>query len=291
MQGSLCQANGVLYVGRHVKSASVTAFDLDGRLLQCIARFKDENAGRSSASGICVDGDHRLWVADGPGGCVRGFTLFGQQIAHLGADAGCDATREDRRGVLGTPVDVLATGEDEELVLVVASAGIRRHAVQVLDPNGARTLSLRPLGDPHGKFQEVCALAVRGIKDLLVLEARTPRIQVFRGGDFHYSITLPQGESHGRPRATAVTPEGHVAVAFAGGTRGIAVFDDEGRVVQEVARTGENDGQVEDPCGLAMMPRDGAQAARVFVLDRYGDRVQVYTLDGNCYGAFPALVS
>lgn len=287
MQGSLCQANGVLYVGRHAKSASITAFDLDGRLLQRIVDFKDEAVGRSSASGICVDADHRLWVADGPAGCVRGFTLFGQQIAHLGADDG----EEDQRGALGVPVDVLTTGEEEELVLVVASAGIRRHAVQVLDPSGGRTLSLRPLGDPHGRFQEVCALATRGEKELLVLESKAPRIQVFRGGDFHFSIPLPQGLGQGRARAMSVAPDGRIVVALGGPAAGVIVLDDEGRVLNQVALTGEADGQVEDPCGLAIVPRDGAQAERVFVLDRFGDRVQVFTLDGSCYGAFPALVS
>ncbi|MCP5021239.1 MAG: hypothetical protein GY930_05630 [bacterium] len=287
MQGSLCQANGVLYVGRHAKSASITAFDLDGRLLQRIADFKDETVGRSSASGICVDADHRLWVADGPAGSVRGFTLFGKQIAHLGADA----REEDQRGALGVPVDVLATGEDEELVLVVASAGIRRHAVQVLDPGGGRTLSLRPLGDPHGRFQEVCALAARGGKELLVLESKVARIQVFRGGDFYFSIPLPQGSDQGRPRAMSVAPNGRIVVALGGPAAGVVVLDDEGCVFNQVALTGEAEGQVEDPCGLAIAPRDGAQAERVFVLDRFGDRVQVFTLDGNCYGAFPALVS
>jgi hypothetical protein len=291
MQGSLCQANGVLYVGRHAKSASITAFDLDGRLLQNIANFRDEGVGRSSASGVCVDADHRLWVADGPGGCVRGFTLFGKQIAHLGAEADPNHTQEDLRGFLGTPVDVLATGEDEELVLVVGSAGVRRHAVQVLDPNGGRTLSLRPLGDPHGHFQEVCGLAARGEQELLVLESRTPRIQVFRGGHYHFSIPLPEGDRQGGPRALAITPDGHVAVAYGGGLMGILVVNDDGRVLQSVASSGVADGQVEDPCGLAMIPREGLQPARLFVLDRYGDRVQVFTLDGICYGAFPALVS
>ncbi len=289
MQGSLCQAGGVLYVGRHAKSASVTAFDLDGRLLQGIAEFRDGDAGRSSASGICVDEDHRLWVADGPGGCVRGFTLFGKQIAHLGTEIQGDPV--DRRGALGTPVDVLASGADEEMVLVVASEGIRRHAVQVLDPEGGRTLSLRPLGDPHGRFQGVCALAARGEKELLVLESGVPRIQVFRGGHFHFSIPVDPGREGGRARALAITPEGLVAVAFGGGDAGVRVFDDNGRVVQRVAQGGSGEGQVEDACGLAVMPRDGAQPARVFVLDRYGDRVQVFTLDGHCYGAFPALVS
>ncbi|MCA9002086.1 MAG: hypothetical protein KDB61_09195, partial [Planctomycetes bacterium] len=108
-------------------------------------------------------------------------------------------------------------------------------------------------------------------------------------GNYHFSIPLPSDDSVGRPRALAVTPGGRVAVAFAQG--GVMVLEDSGRVVRRPAGFGPEEGQVEDPCGLAIMPRDGAQPARLFVLDRYGDRVQVFSLEGGCYGAFPALVS
>ncbi|MEZ6019356.1 MAG: hypothetical protein R3F17_04405, partial [Planctomycetota bacterium] len=193
MHGSMCAHAGVLYVGRHAKSAQITAYDLDGRLLRRIAEYRDEHAGRSSAAGLSLDADHRLWVADQAAGVLRGFTLFGVQVAEIRQEQG----GADVAGELGEPVAVLALGSDDELVLTVASAGRRRHAVQVLEPAGGRSLSLRPDGDPEGRFEDVLGLASRGSRDLLVLEGSPRRVQVFRGGNFHFSIALDEIPGHG----------------------------------------------------------------------------------------------
>lgn len=287
MHGSLCLAHGVLYVGRHAQSAAVTAYDLDGRRLQTIASFRDEEAGRSSAAGLSVDADHRLWVADHGAGHVRGYSLFGVEVVRLPSES----REDDRAGALGRPVDVLALGSDEELVLVVASSGRRRHAVQVLEPEGARQLSLRPLGDPQGRFEDVVAIAARGERELLVLEAAARRIQVFRGGHFHFSIDLRGVIGEAWPSALAVSSEGHIAIAASGPDGGVWLCDDNGRALGQVAQAGEEEGQVQDVCAVAFEAADGLQPARWFVMDRTGDRVQVFTHEGRCYGAFPALVS
>ncbi|HPF14880.1 MAG TPA: hypothetical protein PLJ12_11470 [Planctomycetota bacterium] len=287
MYGGLCEAGGVLYVGRHAKSASVTAFDLDGHPIRTIVRFQDAKAGRSAATGLSLDHDHRLWIADGPAGCVRGYTLFGVQVVCLEPAT----ERRDQVGDLGYPVATLALGEDEDMVLVVASGGRRRHAVQVLHTVRGTNLSLRPLRDPEGRFEEVCAIAARGTRELLVLEAAAARIQVFRGGDYHFSIPLHEAGPGARPSCMVVAPDGHVVVGFGGERSSVWVFDDEGRRIACIAEGGREDGQVEDPCALALAPSQGLQPARVFVMDAFGDRVQVFTLQGVCYGAFPALVS
>ncbi len=292
MHGSLCLAHGVLYVGRHAKSASVTAYDLDGRRLQTIANFRDERTGRSSAAGLSVDADRRLWVADHGGARVLAFSLFGVEVVHLPSAS----SEADRPGALGRPVDVLALGSDEELVVVVASGGRRRHAVQVMEPDGGRHLSLRPLGDPQARFEEVVALAPRGEKELLVLEAAARRVQIFRGGHFHYSVDLQPLLDDAWPSALAVTPEGSMAVAARqepGGQHpgGVWLLDDNGRVEAQIAAAGPGEGQVQDASALAFEPADGLQPARWFVMDQTGDRVQVFTVEGRCYGAFPALVS
>ena len=287
MHGALCLFHGVLYVGRHAKSATVTAFDLDGRRLQRIASFRDERAGRSSAAGLSVDADHRLWVADSGAGRVRGYSLFGVEVVSLVSES----TQEDRAGTLGRPVDVLALGSDEELVLVVASSGRRRHAVQVLQPTGGQQLSLRPLGDPQGRFENVVAVAARGERELLVLEAGARRIQVFRGGNYHYSIDLRDVVGEAWPSALCLTPDGDWIVAATGPRGGVWMGKDHGQRAQTLATHGTGEGQVEDPCALALEPAYGVQPARLFVMDQLGDRVQVFTLEGVCYGAFSALVS
>ena len=106
MYGSLTVHEGVLYVGRQAKTAWVYSYDLDGRPLQTCFSFCDEEGGMSSASGMSMDDDHRLWVADQPAGLVRAFTLFGIQVACVGDPDGARAL--DARGVLGAPADVVA---------------------------------------------------------------------------------------------------------------------------------------------------------------------------------------
>ena len=84
MQGSLAMHKGSLFVGRYEKTAHVAVFDLGGHRLAGGFSFCDEAIGRSSASGLSVDEDRRIWIADEPAGRVRTFTLFGAEVGGLG---------------------------------------------------------------------------------------------------------------------------------------------------------------------------------------------------------------
>ena len=200
MYGSLTLHDGVLYVGRQAKTAWVSSYDLDGRPLQTCFSFCDETQGRSSASGLAMDDDHRLWVADQPAGVVRAFTLFGVQVACVGDPE--ETRSRDARGVLGAPADVLALGSDDELTLVIASHGHRRHALQLFHAHQGRVQSLHPLGDPRGVFRGLSGLAQAG-EGLYAAEEGAGRIQVFRSGDFHYSLPVLDG------RGRSVGPVAH----------------------------------------------------------------------------------
>ena len=76
MHGSLTCSSGVLYVGRAAKTAWVSSFDLDGRALETHFSYRESRDGQSGADGLSMDTDRRLWIADGPAGKVRAFTLF-----------------------------------------------------------------------------------------------------------------------------------------------------------------------------------------------------------------------
>lgn len=291
MHGNLCHRAGVLYVGRHRRDAWVAAYDLDGRPLRSGFRFLDEVAGRSAVRGLAIDGDHRLWVADAPAGQLRAFTLFGQQVAAVGEDGDQDP---DQAGLIGAPVGVLASGADEELELWVASAGARRHALHRLRPAQGSSVSLRPEGDPRGRFQRLAGLARCGPR-IYALEAGRARVQVYRGLEHHYNLDLgrlTRGDS--RPSAIATLEDGRLVVALEGEHGGLVLLRQDGGEERLLAGPGDDTGQVAHPCALAVVGESELQdggASRIFCLDRDGERVQVFTPDGVCYGAFPELVS
>lgn len=282
MQGALAHRNGILYVGRHAKTASVRCYDLDGHPLEGGFDFRDAGSGRSSVSGLAVDEDHRVWVADEPAGRVRLFTLFGRELLSLG---GGPDEREDRTGGLGRPVDVAVRGIDDELELLVASGGTRRHALQVFHPETARVRSLRPQGDPHGRFRDLRGLAALG-RLVYASEARPGRVQVFRDGEFHFQFAVRASGARAEPLAVAPLRDGRVVVAVGGETSGLLLYDGAGRLLRPLADAGPGSGEVAQPADVAVVEGASDRTTRVAVIDRDGERVQVFALDGRCYGAF-----
>jgi hypothetical protein len=294
MHGALALSAGVLYVGRSAKTATVQAHDLDGRALGTCFEFRDEERGRSSVAGLDVDADHRVWVADDAAGKLRGFTLFGRPVVELG---GSPADLSDVRGAPGSPVAVRARGSDDEFALLVASGGRRRYALQWFRPGDARVRALASLGDPEQSFDDLSDVhwsvgaGADGLERELVVacERRARRLQLFRDGRFVHAIALL-----GRPEAAARLADGRLVVALGddaghgnGGAGAVVLLAADGRVVRTLAGPGE----VVHPSSIAVLPGDDDSETRLWVLDREGARVQLFTLDGRGWGAFPALAA
>ena len=282
MDGALHIHQGVLYVGLHAKTAQVRSFDLDGNPLETHFSFKDPETGRSSVCGLTVDQDHRVWVADAAAARLRAFTLVGREIATV------EGNQRERAG-LGRPSDVCSRGEDDELIITVASSGRRRHAVHELHPASGRMHSLRPLGDPEGHFADVCDLSQEG--DLLyVCERRARRVQVFRAGAFHYSIALAGLAPRSEPCAVAPAGGGRLLVAFTGrnerAASGLVLLASSGKLLRVIAESERLDSELEGPCDVAVEAAASDRQTRVAVLDRAAQRLQIFSLEGRCFGAF-----
>ena len=318
MHGGLALKAGVLFVGRCSESARVAPFDLDGRRLG--PGFTIDGRGtRAGISGLAVDDDRRLWIADSASACLRGFTAFGRELGVVGSGDALDVGGIEVTAQLGRPVDVVVRGTDVDQELIVVSGGSQRHALRVLplDKHAGRArpaASLRPLGDPRGSFLELTAVDWRA-DEVWILEAgavggsgregaagggSAGRIQVFRHGDYHYSLALggPQecgraaaeGPGAGRPEGLALLADGRALVAFGGEDRsGLVLLDAGGRRLSVVARAGKEDGCVWEPTRLAVEEGVPRGSTRVAVMDCDGDRVQVFSLAGRCYGAFQEL--
>lgn len=290
MHGSLALHRGTLYVGRWAKTAHVSSYDLDGAPLEAGFSFRDDEVGHSTVSGLAVDDDRHLWLADTPAQRVRLFTLFGAEIGGMGVgpeDLPMDLV-EDRPGEVRRPVDVVVEGDSDAVKVVVASGGVCRHAVQVFGGSGRLVDSLRPGGDPRGVFRGVSGVGLQG-RLIAVAETQAGRVQVFRDHDFHFAFSLDMAGEPFLPTAVAPLADGRIVVAHCGAASGITLTAPDGSVLRVLAARGEKEGQVIDPSDLVVEAAADDSSSRVLVIDRDGDRVQVFTLEGRCYGTFPGL--
>lgn len=293
MQGGLTFHAGVLWVGRHALTAEVASYDLDGRPLETSFKFRDERVGRSSVLGLDVDSDRRIWVADGAAGRVRCFTLFGVEVASVGDSEEDLARGVDKHGTIGTPCDVRVAGSDDDTVVVVASTGRRRHALQVMHVASGRSRSIAPLGEPESPFRRIHGIDLHE-NELCVCEAGARRIQVFEGevtGRLVFRFAFDVPEALGVPEAVLAVGDGRFVVATAEEASGVHVFDASGRHLTQLAgdearpRASFGDAAVDHPCALALERGASDRASRLCVLDADGERVQMFSLDGRSYGS------
>ena len=286
MQGSLSLVRGVLYVGRHELTAHVRPYDLDGRALGPGFSFRGPDGEPARASGLAVDEDHHVWVADGAAGRVRVFNLFGRECGGLGAPGG------DARGALSSVTDVCLMpppdGEHRQgdgFTLVTSRAQPLRHALQVFEPDGRWVQSLRPEGDPRGRFRGLRRVVSDG-KLIWACDARAGVVQVFRDLEFHFLFKVPV-RAGGRFEPTAVAPleDGRMILATGGTDSSLLLLDASGRLLRVLAEAGHEAGEVFEPEDIALEEDSGDRSRRLAVIDRDADRVQVFTVEGRCHGA------
>lgn len=305
MHGSLVLAGGVLYVGRHEKTAHVQLFDLHGRELPGGFSFRDPERARSEASALVVDDDRRIWVADTPAHRVRAFNLFGVEIDALAADPAelerrrSPASERDAGDAPGVPAAPAALalwpgfgGVADRLALVVGSAGRRRHGLQVFDLESKQLLSsLRPQGRADGFFRGVRSISVREGR-LYACEQGQRGVQVFRNDAYHFTLDPlsrlrdPDGLE---TMAVEELASGRLLWLQGGRESALRLLEPDGRELRRIAGDGTEEGALSDPSAMVVAPGDEEFRTRVAVIDREGDRVQVFSLQGHCLGAFEGL--
>lgn len=280
--GSLALRSGILYVARHEGEAQVRPYDLDGHALGPGFALRGPEEERCALGGIDVDSDHQVWLADRANARVRSFTLFGRASRTFGAPS---SGSDDVRGSLHSLSDVaVQESDDDELRLVVASGGWRRHAVQVFRDDGRCVVSLRPEGDPLAHFHGAVRVAARG-RWIYVCETLAGRVQVFRDDEFHFAFRLPVRHG-GRFEPVALAPlEGNRMVIATGGADGaLLLVDGAGRLMRVLAERGDERARVRDVGDVVAADGASERETRVAVIDRDSERVQVFTLEGLCHG-------
>ena len=284
--GSLSLRNGVLYVARHERTAHVRPYDLDGRALGPGFSFRGPLGEPCGLGGIEVDSDHQVWIADALSGNVRAFTLFGRESTVLRSREGA---RDDARGSFAQVCDVALHETDDERLVLVASGGWRRHALQLLRSDGSFVDSLRPEGSPLKRFHALTRVAHAG-RWTLACEAGAARVQVFRDFDFHFAFQLSvRNGLKLEPIAVAPLSDGRSVVAVGGDESALLLVDAAGRLQRVLAGHGAGHGEVEHPGDVVVEDLGGSGVPRIAVIDRDAERVQVFTLEGRCHGELEGL--
>ncbi|MCY2960864.1 MAG: hypothetical protein NTY35_11915 [Planctomycetota bacterium] len=277
---SLSARHGVLWVARWGPSWRVVPHDFDGRELSPGFVVPPENGTRAAIASIAVDEDRRVWVVDTEAQRVRAFTAFGRELAGLPRGHG------DRVGSIAEAVAVDASGVEASAQLVIASSGARRHALHLARGESLAAVSLRPRDVAEG-FAGLgrVAFGVRGL--VYACEPSSGLVLAWREGEFHFAFRAPEGRA---PIAVRALDDGRMVVASAGDDGGaVHLVDAAGRLLRTLARGGEGEGLVTDPEDLAVEFVAGSERrTRVVVADAAGARLQVFNLEGDCYGAFGA---
>src|SRR5262245_4741650 len=287
MHGSLALARGLLLVGEQAKTARVRVFDLGGRALDLGFSFRDPLAGRSAVGGLAVDGDSTILVADTPADRVRRFSFFGREVGGIGAALQGAPAEPLLPGLVTRPVDVEVRGDRDQGWVAIACGGERRHAVQLFDPELCFQSSLSSFGESARPFHGVCRLAAGA--DLLYVAEGTGRcVQVFRSTAFLFAfhLTDARGERF-EPSALAPAGDGRLVVGCRTPRSALFLVDGAGRPLRTLASEGESEGAVLAPSDAVLEPGADDRHGRLFVIDRDGTRVQVFTLEGICQGSIP----
>ena len=285
-QGSLSLRGGVLWVARQARRAHVQPFDLDGRALGPGFSFAGAGGGALALGGIEVDSDRQLWSVDGRAGAVRAFSVFGRESASF---VGAPLERDDARGVLAGASDLALHETDHALEVLVACGGARRHGLALLRADGRLVASLRPLGDPRGRFGDIARVVQHG-PWTYVCERGARRVQVFRDFEFHFSFRIELGSlERPEPVALAALPDGRLLIALAGAGTALVLTDGVGRVHAVLAAIGEGHGELRDVGDIAVEAGADERSGRVAVIDRDAERLAVFDLAGRSLGDFPSL--
>ena len=232
------------------------------------------------------------------------------QIVGLGQGAG--------PGQLNAPRNMAAL---EDGTLVVADSG--NHRIQLFTPDGqplrewGSSCDLYVDGQPgcvdpdgsgplalgDGQLREPWGVAIGPDGNIYVADTWNHRIVVFdREGNFLRkwgSFVTTDGEAIGGqdgfwgPRAITFDGAGNLYVSDTGNKR-VVVFSSAGEFLGQTGGGGVVPGRLDEPVGLAMVPRgDGVPGGELYVADTWNRRVQVFdvsftdTLSGGGSGGDP----
>jgi YD repeat-containing protein len=226
----------------------------------------------SYPSGVELDVEGDLWVADRNNHRVQRFAPDGELVSQLGS-----LGTED--GQLKYPSDIAVTGEGEILVLDRGNARVQLFSAagQFLDKFGSKGTGDGQFTSPFNILgPEGIAIAPSG--EIWVTDTYAGRVQRFDPEGQFIEVVGSKGEAEGqlgRPTGIDIGPDGRVWVADSQYNR-VSVFDEEGEFLFRFGSTGTGEGQFTYPEAVEVDAK-----GNVWVGERGNDRVQLFDAEGT----------
>ncbi|MFL5339350.1 MAG: NHL repeat-containing protein [Gemmataceae bacterium] len=240
-------------------TARIQAYDLSGKYIGITWTTPDYRNGRPS--GLGIDRDGNLIVADSHYHCFRIYTADGAELRKYGGEAGSEP------GQFGYVSDVV---QDADGYFYVSEFG-QNDRITKMDIDGKVVKTWGKAGTAPGEFQRARALALGPDGNLYVADAINNRVQVFtREGEFVRAF----GESGGEPGQMrypydlAFGPDGSLYVVEHENCR-VQKFTADGRPLGCWGGPGREPGRLANPWAL-VVDRKG----RVYIMDTDNHRVQ-----------------
>jgi DNA-binding beta-propeller fold protein YncE len=241
-------------------TARIQCYDLEGEYLGVTWTTPDFRNGRPS--GLGIDREGNLLVADSHYHCVRVYDHQGQELKVLGGQSG------DQPGFFGYVSDCV---QDADGFYYISEFG-QNDRITKLDPEGKFVAVFGSPGQGRLQFSRVRALALGPDGLLYCADACNHRIQVLtRGGEFVREFGTA-GSGNGElsyPYDLAFNARGELYVVERGNHR-VQKFDPtSGQSLGTWGGQGRGPGQFADPWALVV-----DSSGRIHVIDTENHRVQ-----------------
>ncbi len=217
----------------------------------------------SKPSGVAVDSEGHVWVADTESNRVDEFSSSGEFINKFGAEGVGHGLFKAPRGI----------AVDSEGHVWVADTGNDR--VQEFSSKGEFIRTFGSEGKENGQFKRPVALTVDSAGDVWVADAENSRVQEFSSTGTY----TRQVGGLGQPEGIAADSKGDVWVS-SGFLSAVDEISSTGEKLGSFGKKGKGNGEFEDPQGIAI------RGETAYVVDWANSRVEEFKLGEHGAGEY-----